>query len=162
MSTDQESPKELRPPLGPKVAEMMMAEYSSSQESWKLLMGLRFGALAFTITMLSVVLAAYQGILTNMRQGGLGWISLCIVAVFGFLSTAILFFIEEQTRNMCGACLARGIEIEEAHNVENGHCNRLWNAPPLIAKAEHKWLIRITYWLVGIGWILLFVRAFLI
>ncbi|MBI3572907.1 MAG: hypothetical protein HY092_01770 [Candidatus Kerfeldbacteria bacterium] len=142
------------------VRQALHKEYSEVTASWRFFTQIRFTLLAFAATLLSGLFAGYHYILANAASlGDLEVMAVIGVPSFGALATCAILLTEWRTRRLYGSCLVRGIQIEDALGLSNGHLHQIWEVPKILWIGSHTLAIGFIYVVVFGAWGFLYLRA---
>jgi len=124
--------------------QFLIVEYSEILSSWRYYGTMRFGILAFSITLTSFLVGVYRYFLT-VELGKVGEIknlALWTIPFLGMLSAAALVLLDMRIRAAYGhACYLRGREIEGIFGISYGHITRLEMSPQPFALITHTRII---------------------
>lgn len=114
----------------------------------------RFGILAFSLTLMSFLANIYGSVLGDGEKfGQLRQLGLSAIPLFGIITTLALLLMDWRLRNLSKyPCFDRGEEIERRLGLENGHIRRIRMAPAPLRIFSHTLIITLIYALVGLVW----------
>lgn len=139
--------------------QFLHEEYPVVAESWRFFTGVRFALLTFAATLLFALLGGYQYVLSNLHVlGQLGYTAKWAIPVFGIINTLAVIAIESRTRKLYGACLERGMKIEQGLGIRQGHFHSIWSAPLPFRFASHSWAVRAIYVMILTTWVYLWFK----
>lgn len=136
-------------------------EYQVVERGWRFFSGLRFAILSFTATVEFGLFGGYQFVFTRVEDdkfGELGQAALLVIPVFGIIATLITFIIERRAQVLYVICLLRGMKIEGALGVPDGHFWQI-GEPRIPGRFSYVYFILLLYALLYIAWISLLVRG---
>ena len=124
-------------------------------------MGLRFSVLAFAAPLLSVLAGFYQYAFVHRQElEDLGYMGLWVIPLFGVISIAGTYLIEERTRSLYLACAVRGQVIETKLGIgDEGHFHKMWDAPLPFGFVRYTWVLRGIYLAITVVWLYLLKRG---
>ncbi|MDP3900095.1 MAG: hypothetical protein Q8Q23_03390 [bacterium] len=153
-------------PSDEEIYNFLRNEYLVVGFDWRFFVGLRFAVLAFSATLLSALLGAYQYVLTTRNTLTeeqlikLSNTAIWAIPVFGIASVLAIWIIEERTRTLYTACMQRAQMIEKVFKEKSGHFSLLSKTQYKFHILSHTWGIRLIYCGVLITWIFLFLESF--
>ncbi|MEK9171777.1 MAG: hypothetical protein AAB782_00880 [Patescibacteria group bacterium] len=144
--------------------QSLQVEYQAVEAGWRFFSGLRFAVLSFAATIQFGLFGGYQYVFAQVeakKLSELGFAALWVIPAFSMIATLVIALIERRAQTLYLTCLERGIGIEAALGIPDGHFSQIKSTSRL---KPYRWvpytrIIWIIHALVGIVWFYLFLMG---
>lgn len=134
--------------------EALLREYEVVADTWRHLLGIRFGLMTIAAAIETVLFGAYRYLAIHpFELGTVSTVGLIALPFVGLVMTYAIMVIEVRTRFLRRQCLERALALERIFESFNSHFHRLAYTKAPIRFFTQTLAVLVIYVLVYLAWL---------